>query len=347
QNAPTLSPIVEGDKPSYRHYAEMLNIFYFHPDHLGSSSYISNLAGNVSQHIEYMPFGEMLVDEHINSFNTPFKFNGKEFDEETGNYYYSARYYDPKWSMFIGVDPLAEKYPDWSSYAYCFNNPVKLVDPTGMEPNDPPPGGGDQGGYHKEYTVQQYISFFEKSHNITMNNDRKYMLKQGCIGMVFLELYGSTNDVSSFVQHKERETYLPSMEFAYSKLDKAIQVMNEHNAAIKDNNKEGRAFVFAIRFYESTKGECPVNETTNEVDMSGWKLNVPFKNSIMFDYGVYNENTQKFWHANHQEVGDPNDPMMVHESDVNYYANEYPASFNRTVYCVGYSSFPTSVNKDE
>ncbi|MFL9836660.1 RHS repeat-associated core domain-containing protein, partial [Flavobacterium sp. ST-75] len=82
------------------------------------------------------PFGEMLVDEHINSFNTPFKFNGKEYDEETGNYYYGARYYDPKWSMFIGVDPLADKYPDWSSYAYCFNNPIRYVDPDGRAPED-------------------------------------------------------------------------------------------------------------------------------------------------------------------------------------------------------------------
>ncbi|MFL9839298.1 RHS repeat-associated core domain-containing protein, partial [Flavobacterium sp. ST-75] len=76
---------------------------------------------------------EMLVDEHINSFNTPFKFNGKEYDEETGNYYYGARYYDPKWSIFIGVDPLAEKYSDWSSYAYCFNNPIIFVDPDGKD----------------------------------------------------------------------------------------------------------------------------------------------------------------------------------------------------------------------
>ncbi|QYJ68243.1 RHS repeat domain-containing protein [Flavobacterium litorale] len=83
--------------------------------------------------MEYLPFGETLVDEHNNSHNTPFKFNGKEFDEETGNYYYSARYYDPKLSIFISVDPLTEKYPSWSSYAYCFNNPINFVDPTGME----------------------------------------------------------------------------------------------------------------------------------------------------------------------------------------------------------------------
>ncbi|QYJ68239.1 RHS repeat domain-containing protein [Flavobacterium litorale] len=80
--------------------------------------------------MEYLPFGETLVDEHNNSHNTPFKFNGKEFDEETGNYYYSARYYDPKMSIFISVDPLVEKTMD--SYGYTYNNPINLVDPTGM-----------------------------------------------------------------------------------------------------------------------------------------------------------------------------------------------------------------------
>jgi hypothetical protein len=60
----------------------LLNIYYFHPDHLGSSSYITNAAGVVTQHMEYLPFGETLVDEHLNSNNSPFKFNGKEFDDE-------------------------------------------------------------------------------------------------------------------------------------------------------------------------------------------------------------------------------------------------------------------------
>ncbi|RZL20402.1 MAG: hypothetical protein EOO89_00310 [Pedobacter sp.] len=108
--------------------------YYFHPDHLGSSSYITNSTGRVSQHMEYLPFGETMTDEHLASRNSPFKYNGKEFDEETGNYYYGARYYDPKWSIFISVDPLAEKTFD--SYAYCYNNPVRFVDPTGMQGED-------------------------------------------------------------------------------------------------------------------------------------------------------------------------------------------------------------------
>src|SRR5690554_4576407 len=82
--------------------------------------------------MEYLPFGETLVDEHTNSYNSPFKYNGKEFDEETGNYFYGARYYDPRLSIFISVDPLAEQAPDWTPYRYGFNNPIRYTDPTGM-----------------------------------------------------------------------------------------------------------------------------------------------------------------------------------------------------------------------
>ena len=79
------------------------------PDHLGSSSYITNLDGEVAQHIEYVPFGEVFIEERNNTWNTPYLFNAKELDEETGLYYYGARYMDPKISMWLGVDPLMEQ----------------------------------------------------------------------------------------------------------------------------------------------------------------------------------------------------------------------------------------------
>src|SRR5690554_5084101 len=78
-----------------------------------------------------------MVEEHLSSYNSPFKFNAKELDAETGNYYMSARYYDPKWSIWLSVDPLAEKYPGWSPYNYTMNNPINLVDPDGREPIRP------------------------------------------------------------------------------------------------------------------------------------------------------------------------------------------------------------------
>ena len=105
--------------------------FYYHPDHLGSSSYITNLDGEVVQHIEYVPFGEVFVEERNNIWNTPYLFNAKEFDEETGLYYYGARYYEPKLSQFLSVDRYSENYPNFSPYSYVGNNPIKYIDVNG------------------------------------------------------------------------------------------------------------------------------------------------------------------------------------------------------------------------
>ena len=105
--------------------------FYYHPDHLGSSSYITNLDGEVVQHIEYVPFGEVFVEERNNIWNTPYLFNAKEFDEETGLYYYGARYYEPRVSLWISTDPKQEKTSNITTYAYCINNPVAYIDHDG------------------------------------------------------------------------------------------------------------------------------------------------------------------------------------------------------------------------
>jgi len=111
------------------------NQYYFHSDHLGSSSLITDILGNTVQHLEYIPFGEVFIDERAatSTWSTPYKFNAKELDEETGLYYYGARYYDPRSSVWISKDPLAEKYPNVGSYVYCVNNPVKFIDPDGNQ----------------------------------------------------------------------------------------------------------------------------------------------------------------------------------------------------------------------
>lgn len=50
--------------------------------------------------------------------------------------YYGARYYNPRVSLWLNVDPLAEKMPSWSPYVYSFNNPIKYIDPDGRQPYD-------------------------------------------------------------------------------------------------------------------------------------------------------------------------------------------------------------------
>ncbi|MCX6270037.1 MAG: peptidoglycan DD-metalloendopeptidase family protein [Bacteroidetes bacterium] len=119
-------------------------IYFYHSDHLGSTSYITDIAGYPYQHIDYLPFGAILSEERVQTggtppmtFYTPYKFNRKETDDESGLYYYGARYYDPKSSVWLGVDPLVDRFPFLSPFVYCLNNPIRLVDPNGMGPGDP------------------------------------------------------------------------------------------------------------------------------------------------------------------------------------------------------------------
>lgn len=105
--------------------------YYYHKDHLGSSSIITNGNGEVTQRIEYLPTGETFIEQQDTYWVSPYKFNGKELDEETGLYYYGARYYDPRLSMWLGTDPMQGKYPGISTYCYTMGNPVRLIDPDG------------------------------------------------------------------------------------------------------------------------------------------------------------------------------------------------------------------------
>ena len=79
----------------------------------------------------YIPYGEVFVEQRNGSWNTPYLFNAKELDEETGLYYSGARYLDPTHAAWLSVDPLFEKYVGMTPYNYCAGNPVKLVDVDG------------------------------------------------------------------------------------------------------------------------------------------------------------------------------------------------------------------------
>ncbi|MEO8235529.1 MAG: RHS repeat-associated core domain-containing protein, partial [Flavobacterium sp.] len=113
-------------------------MYFYHPDHLGTSTFLTDANGNAYQFFLNLPFGETMAEQKGASYyKSPFKFNGKELDEETGLYYYGARYYDPKSSIWLSVDPLAEQGPEISPYIYCNQNPLNLTDPDGRWPDLP------------------------------------------------------------------------------------------------------------------------------------------------------------------------------------------------------------------
>ena len=116
------------------HNGEEEEVYFYHSDHLGSASWITDNGGLAVQHLQYLPYGERYVDQRISGYSERFTFTGKERDEETGYGYFGARYMDHElMTMWLSVDPMADKYPSISPYAYCAWNPVKLVDPDGRE----------------------------------------------------------------------------------------------------------------------------------------------------------------------------------------------------------------------
>ncbi len=78
-------------------------------------------------------FGESFVSQRLAGAPARYTFSAKEKDSETGYSYFGARYYESGLSIWLSVDPLADKYPSLSSYVYCANNPVILVDPDGRD----------------------------------------------------------------------------------------------------------------------------------------------------------------------------------------------------------------------
>ena len=106
---------------------------FYHPDHLGSTTLITNESGEEVETIFYLPFGDL---DNTNT-DRRYLYTGKEQDKETGLYYYGARYYDTDLMTFITPEkdiPNLYNPQDLNHYTYVRNNPYKYVDPNGQEP---------------------------------------------------------------------------------------------------------------------------------------------------------------------------------------------------------------------
>ena len=127
---------------------------WYLPDHLGSTSVVADASGRAIEKDFYKPFGEFASSSSYMLMSGSHYFTGKEFDISTGLYYYGARYYNPALGWFIQPDPVVANIYDsqnFSPYSYCRNNPLRIVDPTGMLGEDWSMGvswgsGGDLGG---------------------------------------------------------------------------------------------------------------------------------------------------------------------------------------------------------
>ena len=103
------------------------NTYYYHNDGLGSITALTNAAGEKVQTYSYDSFGNMT---QAGTITQPFTYTAREFDTETGMYFYRARYYDSKVGRFVTKDPIGFK-GGINVYAYVGNNPIKYRDPSG------------------------------------------------------------------------------------------------------------------------------------------------------------------------------------------------------------------------
>ena len=106
-------------------------------DHLGGVNVVTNADGDPAQLVEYKPFGSFSRNETFLDMDAQQSryFTGQRLDDETGLYYYGARYYDPSIGRFITADPTVQHVgdpQDLNRYTYCRNNPVNLIDPSGL-----------------------------------------------------------------------------------------------------------------------------------------------------------------------------------------------------------------------
>ena len=121
-------------------------VSYFVHDHLGNTRIVYHTVLECDQSevnyilehtIDYYPYGKVLR-EHTNCEDARYLTTHHERDKETGLDYRGARFYDSDIGRFLSLDPLAMEFPQWSDYNYVLGNPIRLVDPDGRAPKDPP-----------------------------------------------------------------------------------------------------------------------------------------------------------------------------------------------------------------
>jgi len=124
-------------------------LYYYHGDQLGSTQFVTDAEAGLFQHFEYFPWGELWVEEASVTHRTPYLFNSKELDSQTGLYYFGFRYLEPRESQWLSPDPIFDGMLDTSRlatpdlsvqpfrlpgqmYGYAGNDPVNMTDPLGL-----------------------------------------------------------------------------------------------------------------------------------------------------------------------------------------------------------------------
>jgi RHS repeat-associated protein len=115
------------------------NVQWLLTDHLGSTTDLINSAGSVVDHVKYDSYGNAITQSD-GAKSSRYLYTGREMDNETGLYYYRARYYDAAPGKFLNEDPIGFGGGSSDLYTYVLNCPANLVDPLGLANPKATPG---------------------------------------------------------------------------------------------------------------------------------------------------------------------------------------------------------------
>ncbi|EPG4960546.1 TPA: RHS repeat-associated core domain-containing protein, partial [Citrobacter amalonaticus] len=113
-------------------YTPERKIHLYHCDHRGLPLALIDVKGQIAWHAEFDEWGNILREDNPHNLEQLIRLPGQQWDKETGLYYNRHRYYDPAQGRYITQDPIGLN-GGWNLYSYVFNNPIKFIDPRGLD----------------------------------------------------------------------------------------------------------------------------------------------------------------------------------------------------------------------
>jgi RHS repeat-associated protein len=145
---------------------------YYQTDALGSVIALADETGAVKTTYSYDPFGNVTISGETS--DNPFQYTGRENDN-TGLYYYRARYYSPELQRFISEDPIRFKGGDVNFFIHAKNNPVRFRDPLGLK------GCGPAGlAIPDSWTFEECCDIHDKCYDKAKCADHDLGIKYNC-----------------------------------------------------------------------------------------------------------------------------------------------------------------------
>ena len=214
--------------------------YFYHPDHLSSASWITDLSGQPVQHLQYKPFGGDYIDQQApnTDYSERFRFTGKERDAETGYDYFGARYYSSSLGIWLSVDPMSDKYPSLSPYVYCADNPVLFFDPDGREKIDA--FGNDKKNARQKNACARY-------------KDNK--------PVIHLWAHGNSNSIKTCNPETGEREWVQNATDMH-------EFLCNHSAIYQNNNDENQTSILVLHSCETGKGNDNIARSiSSELDL--------------------------------------------------------------------------------